>query len=82
MLQGGLDAWLWLLFPIVPALVAFAFSGTAKAWSRWAENREMTSPARSLPPQVRKVRKVRKLGLQLRASTEHFASAGVERVRV
>lgn len=54
MLQGDLDAWLWLLFPTAAGLVGFAFFGAAQAWSRWSKNLETTSPTRSLPGQVRK----------------------------
>ena len=58
MLQSELNTWLWLLFPTGAALVGFAFFGAAKAWSRWSKNRETTSPAGSLPGQVRNVRKI------------------------
>jgi hypothetical protein len=64
MLQGALDTWLWLLFPTGAALVGFPFLGTAKAWRRSPKNRETISATTSLPAQVRKVRKVRKLEVQ------------------
>jgi hypothetical protein len=56
MLQGGLDTWLWLLFPTGAALLGFALFGAAKAWSRWSKDRETTRHASSLPAQVRHVR--------------------------